>query len=371
MSDRPRILIVDDSPENIHILLEVLKEQYQVTAAKDGEKALLMAHQQPQPDLILLDVMMPGMSGYEVCGILNDDEMTSDIPIIFVTALTEDEDEARGFMVGAVDYITKPISPPIVKARVSTHLSLKAARKRLEDQNKKLIEAAELREDVERITRHDLKGPLSTVISLPPLLMRKENITDYQKDILGLIRESGYLMLEMINNSLNLYKMEVGTYSYQPESVDLVEVVNRVFAECENLCDAHCVELQLCVNDSNRQNGRPFFVYAEELLCYTMLSNLIKNAIEASPENATVKVQFEEVSGISKIVIQNAGEVPENVRERFFEKYTTAGKTDGTGLGTYSAYIAARTQDGDITLDSSVPGQTSVTVSLKTARQDS
>lgn len=130
-----KILIVDDTPENIDVLGEILKHHYKRSVALNGEKCLQIAASSDPPDLILLDIMMPGMDGYEVCRRLKADEKTKSIPIIFVTTKSEVEDENKGFELGAVDYITKPISPPIVLARVKTHLELKLARDALENQN--------------------------------------------------------------------------------------------------------------------------------------------------------------------------------------------------------------------------------------------
>ena len=120
---RPQLLVVDDEPANLQVLRHILQEDYRLLFAKDGTKALELAARE-KPELILLDVMMPGMTGYEVCAQLKATPATSAIPVIFVTALADVEDEAQGFAVGAVDYITKPVSPAIVKARVRTHLSL-------------------------------------------------------------------------------------------------------------------------------------------------------------------------------------------------------------------------------------------------------
>lgn len=362
---RNRILLVDDSPENIRVLLEVLKDEYQVVAAKDGRKALEIAAQSPRPHLILLDVLMPQMDGYEVCRQLKQNPHTRDIPVIFVSALTEDVSEEKGFEVGAVDYITKPISPSIVRARVRTHLSLKQAQHQLEKQNKSLIEAAQLREDVERIMQHDLKGPLTTIIGMPSLLMNKENITAQQKETLKLIKDAGYLMLEMVNTSLNLYKMETGSYDYKPQRVDLLQVLQKVFTECQNLCRAHEITLQLLVDGAPPVEGAEFPILAEELLSHTMLSNLIKNAVEASPAGETVEVMLSQQDGRPAIEIRNSGVVPESIRSRFFEKYVSSGKEGGTGLGTYSAHMAAHTQHGRITLDTSTPGYTSITVQME------
>src|SRR5690242_9257438 len=119
------LLVVDDAPANIQIVHSILKDRYKVRVATDGTRALELVKAAPRPDLILLDVMMPGMNGYEVCTRLKADPETKDIPVIFLTGQTEAEDETRGFEVGAVDYIHKPFSPAVVKARVQTHLVLR------------------------------------------------------------------------------------------------------------------------------------------------------------------------------------------------------------------------------------------------------
>ncbi|MDK6078358.1 response regulator [Massilia varians] len=122
-NNRPLILAVDDEASNLQLLRQILQDHYRLLFAKDGARALELARQE-RPDLVLLDVMMPGMSGYEVCASLKANPDTAAIPVIFVTALTDTADELEGFEAGAVDYITKPVSPPIVRARVRTHLSL-------------------------------------------------------------------------------------------------------------------------------------------------------------------------------------------------------------------------------------------------------
>lgn len=119
----PKLLLVDDEPVNLRVLKQLLADHYQLVFAKDGEQALRLAKEQ-SPDLILMDVMMPGMTGFDTCKALKADVTTASIPVIFVTALTEEHDETEGFNVGGVDYITKPISPAVVLARVKTHLSL-------------------------------------------------------------------------------------------------------------------------------------------------------------------------------------------------------------------------------------------------------
>jgi len=139
---RQTILVVDDTPENLEMITSLLKDTYRVKIATGGKKALQIAFSGEPPDLILLDVMMPEMDGYEVCRQLKSDSQTADIPIIFLTAKSDVEDEIKGFELGAVDYITKPISPPIVLARVRTQLRLK----RVTDYLKSKLEREDLRE---------------------------------------------------------------------------------------------------------------------------------------------------------------------------------------------------------------------------------
>lgn len=130
---REKILIVDDNPENLMTLMNILKDDYIVIASTNGEKALDLASKDPKPDIILLDIMMPGIDGYEVCRRLQRDLPTRDIPVIFITAKTDVDDEAKGLDLGAVDYIGKPVNPAIVRARVRNHLELKRHRNHLEE----------------------------------------------------------------------------------------------------------------------------------------------------------------------------------------------------------------------------------------------
>lgn len=366
---RRKILIVDDVPQNIRILMETLKGDYALIAATNGEKALKLAQADIPPDLILLDITMPGMDGYEVCRRLKSDEKTRGIPVIFVTAKTEVEDEIKGFELGGVDYITKPISPPTVKARVKTHLSLKEAHERLEKQNAELREAARLREDVGNIMRHDLKGPLNSIIALPQIIMEEKNLDPEQVASLKIVQESGYRMLNMINLSLDLFKMERGIYAIEPVAVDILNVVRRIFDEVQGLVEAKNASLQVLVGGNPPNEGDRFFVLGEELLCYSMFSNLIKNAVEASPEGETISAILEDGEEPA-VRIQNQGAVPINIRERFFEKYATSGKSGGTGLGTYSAKLIAETQGGSIELISSDAQGTTVTVRLPSVPAD-
>jgi sigma-B regulation protein RsbU (phosphoserine phosphatase) len=169
MSERPRILIVDDTPDNILLLAETLRDSYKVQVANSGPRALQLAGMTPAPDLILLDVMMPDMDGYEVCARLQENPATAHIPVIFVTALTSSGDEEKGLALGAVDYVTKPFNPTLVKARIHNHLELKAHRDHLEREVKQrteeLLQEALARQALENDLQLALKLQLSM---LPP-----------------------------------------------------------------------------------------------------------------------------------------------------------------------------------------------------------
>ncbi len=152
-SDKQTILIVDDTPQNVELLGAALGADYRIKAATSGERALKICAETP-PDLILLDIMMPGMSGYEVCERLKANPVTHAIPVIFVTAMGEVEDEKKGLEVGGVDYLTKPVNPPIVRARVKTHLTLYNQRRELTEWNRTLEQrVAEGVAEVERLGR--------------------------------------------------------------------------------------------------------------------------------------------------------------------------------------------------------------------------
>ena len=166
-----RILVVDDEPMNINLLVELLKPDYRLLVAKNGPQALQRVQGEVLPDLILLDVMMPDMDGYEVCRQLKSHPRTQHIPVIFVTAMSADEDETKGFQLGAVDYVTKPISPCVVRARVRTHLELHETRQILENQN------IVLEEKVKERTQELLKVQAVTIRAMASLAETRDNET--------------------------------------------------------------------------------------------------------------------------------------------------------------------------------------------------
>jgi putative two-component system response regulator len=171
LDERYTVLVVDDTPDNLVLMSGLLKDLYKVKVAKDGQRALQIAESETPPDLVLLDIMMPGIDGYEVCRRLKASSRMREIPVIFLTALSETEDEALGLSLGAVDYITKPISAPIVLARVKTHLSLKASADFLRDKN------IYLEQEVRRRTRQVEMIQDVTITAMASLAETRDNET--------------------------------------------------------------------------------------------------------------------------------------------------------------------------------------------------
>ncbi len=228
-----KLLIVDDIPANISLLLDFLTDVgFKVLVAKDGEAAIKKA-EYANPDLILLDVMMPGIDGFEVCKRLKSLPTTQNIPIIFMTALSDTVDKVKGFSLGAVDYITKPLQAEEVLARVSSHLNLRKLQQQLEDEIKVSdIYAAELEErnlelkSFAHTVAHDLRGPLTGIMALSDRLLTTDNGVQLPK-YLQLISDSGQKMLEIINALLLLAGVSQ-QHTIRTEAIDMNDIINQV-----------------------------------------------------------------------------------------------------------------------------------------------
>lgn len=347
------ILVVDDAPENIELMASILADRYQVKAAVNGAIALRIAEKQ-RPDLILLDVMMPEMDGYEVCRRLKANEETRDIPVVFLTALDGADDETQGLSLGAVDYIAKPLNHSILLTRIATHLALDETRRQLAEQNQALKDAARMREDVERIMHHDLKTPLSSIISIPALFREYDNLTERQREFMDMLEGAGWRMLTMIDMSLTLLKIEYGTYQPDLREESLPELLDKVVGEMDQAFHAKALDLRVEIDDDLKNH----WIATEPLLAHSLLASLLKNACEASHRGGRVTVRLSQPDAGIQLAIENEGEVPEAIRERFFDKFVTAGKKQGTGLGTYSAKLIAGVLGMDLQLDTSWPGHT-------------
>lgn len=374
---RSKILIVDDETANLKLMRQVLRGEYDLIFSKEGPAALELALQ--QPDLILLDIMMPEMNGFEVCRRLKSEASTREIPIIFITAKGDLQDELEGFALGAVDYITKPISPPIVKARVQTHLLLRNAFQKLAAQNAAMVEAEQLRRDIERITRHDLKSPLNGLIGFTDLLMIDGRLQPDQMELAKIVKDLGFRVLNLVNLSLGLFKMEQGTYLLESQEVNMVPLVERVLGDVGEKLQRQKLDTQVLLQQRPVLPGDRFTVFGEELLCYSILINLITNALEAAPKGSTLtitmgrdaeSVDAKGIDNMAEMTIHNGGAVPLGIRKRFFEKYATEGKKYGTGLGTYSAKLITETQKGTLRMATSETEGTTLYITLPKSGED-
>ena len=227
-------------------------------------------------------------------------------------------------------------------------------------QEEAVRESMRLREEVERMSRHDLKTPLNSVIAVSRLLRQSAKLSREDEELLSIVERAGYRILSMVNLSLDIFKMEQGTYQFRAQAVDLSEVARKVAADLESQAASKDVVINL------KQSGHAT-ARAEELLSYSMLANLVKNAIEAAPEGGVVTVTVEGAGDAVSVHVHNHGEISSKVRPHFFAKYATTGKDSGVGLGAYSARLMARVQEGEITMHSDAQAGTTLSVRMRAA----
>ena len=229
---------------------------------------------------------------------------------------------------------------------------------------RKKLEA--LKEDVERIMRHDLKGPLAGIINLPELIRMRGPLNESQEKHLENIEQASYRMSQMINMSLNLYKIETNTYQISPVDLKVVPLLERVLDELRGFTDNCGVDVHFAGPKDDDSVAANLRFPGEELLCFTMFQNLIKNAVEASSRGDAVTISITPAAdSYITVQIHNAGKIPSNILPVFFEKYATSGKRQGSGLGTYSAKLIAQLHGGDIIIaESSEEGGTVIAVQL-------
>lgn len=309
------ILVVDDTPENIQILDDILTDEYIVKIALHGEMAIDITKSE-SPDLILLDIMMPNLDGYEVCRILKSMEDTKDIPIIFITAKNEIEDETKGLDLGAIDYILKPVNPSIVRARVRSHLKLRRAQEQVKRQNEQLKKLLQLREDFVHMAIHDMRSPLCTVLGVNELL--KVKVDEKGLEFLEYSKNAINTLNSLVNEILILARMENDTLLLNRSLVNLEKLVTMVTdmqmttAKPKNISFEIDIPKQLPLLD------------VDVKLFQRLLDNLIGNAIKFSPKDNTIVIRIQylmEKSCVLLQIIDNGPGIPKEERERVFDKY--------------------------------------------------
>ncbi len=215
-----------------------------------------------------------------------------------------------------------------------------------------------LREDMERIARHDLKTPLNAVINLPLLMLDEGGLSEEQASMLRMVHEAGLRMLDQIDQSLTLYRIETRSFELDPQPVDLPDLLIRVARDLSTLAQGLGVDLALDLGPG------PVCARGDVLLCRTMFANLIKNAVEAAGRGGRASVRLEAGPGWASVAVHNPGAVPKSLRGGFFEKYASVGKRRGAGLGTYSARLSAEAQGGSIAMETGEEQGTTITVRL-------
>ena len=332
----PRILIVDDTPANLLLLVRMLTQRgYSPQTVLSGKLALQAARAEP-PDLILLDINMPEMNGYDVCEQLKADATLKEIPVIFVSALNETIDKVKAFRVGGVDYVTKPFQFEEVCARIETHL--------------KLHHLAKLRDDLTHMIVHDLRNPLSALCCFLDILEFHEakNLSPSIQELVAVARRSAADLLTMIASILDVSKMTAGEMQLQREPCDLVALMRAILTATPPLSDGRTVTL--AAPDS------PVVLAADVGLIRRVLQNLLGNAIRFTPAGGAVHLALLPSGDEVRVTVSDTGPgiAPED-HQRIFEKFSqveTHDNRQGSGLGLTFCKLAVEAHGGRIGVES-------------------
>lgn len=345
------ILVVDDTPANLQLLSGMLKERgYKVRPAPSGELALRGARITP-PDLILLDVTMPDMDGYEVCARLKADERLRDIPVLFISALTDAQDKIRAFQAGGVDYVTKPFNIEEVDARVRTHLELRRQKRELAANLARLQDLEQLRDSLTHMLAHDMRSPLLVIglafEFLAPLVEKadEDTVAAVQDAQAGLA-----MVLEMIAQMLDVSRMEAGALKLTTVRGDVAETVRQA------------VEAQRLLAGRRRVSvatGEVIVAECDHDLVRRVVGNLVGNAFKFTAAEGEVRVGVRTADRVIRIEVADNGRgiAPEN-HQRIFKKFGQVGGDDaprvGTGLGLTFARMAVEAHGGEIGVESAI-----------------
>ena len=367
-STNPRkgsILVVDDAPDNLRLLSGVLARQgYEVRSAISGSIAL-MAVASFRPDLILLDVNMPRMNGYEVCECLKADEQTCDIPIIFLSAMGETIDKVRAFGSGGVDYITKPFQVEEVIARIESQLKLRRMQVELAQSLAREQELNRLKSEFVAMVSHDFRTPLCSIQGFTELLRhyRQSLSVVKQEQYLDKINASVEHLLYLLDEVLLVGSFDGGRIECRSDCIDL-----KVF--CKELTETFQLSLnklhQICFTAS--ENLEQLQIQTDPNLLQQILINLLSNAVKYSPEDTQVHLtlQHQDTLAVFRITDRGIGIPPENQPYLFdsFYRCSNVGQIKGTGLGLAIVKRCVDALAGEIQVESTLGEGTTFTVKL-------
>jgi signal transduction histidine kinase len=334
MNKQSLVLIVDDNPQNLKVLGNTLWEnKISPIIVKNGADALRLLKKK-KPDLILLDVMMPKMDGFEVCKRLKQNAATKDIPVIFLTAKTEIENIIEGLEVGGVDYIAKPFNPRELMARVNTHLELKAARDTILLQKEALKQANAAKDKFFAIISHDLGNLFNVLIGFGSILITKKNRLnlDQKEEFLQLMLESSKKGHNLLRNLLAWSKSQTNNIVSNPTLLNLQQIVNDNIELSSSQASSKNLKLFSSVSDD-------ITVFADKNMLNTVIRNLLSNAIKFTPEKGRIEISSELKENEVEILISDTGIgiSPQDIKKIFRldvnPRSIGTAKEKGSGLG--------------------------------------
>jgi two-component system, sensor histidine kinase and response regulator len=346
------ILIVDDNPANVQLLSRMLKERgYKARVALSGKLALQAVRNNP-PGLILLDINMPEMNGYEVCAELKADDTLKGIPVIFISALNETMDKVKAFGAGGVDYITKPFHFEEVEARVQTHLELCRQRHELQQSYARLAHVELMRDNLVHMIAHDLRNSFTAISGYFELIMLTDGKVLSQKSVRYLKKgaDSVSTLVGMINTMLDVSKMEAGAMKLNLAGFDLVAAAKGVLSDMESLRGKTDLFLDCPVVSVD--------VKADREIIMRVIQNLIGNALKSVGTDGWVRVGIEPGERRVRVTVRDNGPgIPAEFRQKIFEKFgrveTGAGRGKySTGLGLTFCKLAVEAHGGRIGVES-------------------
>jgi len=352
-----KILIVDDVMSNV-LLLKILltNEKFQVCTANCGNACIEQARTE-HPDLILLDVMMPDMSGFDTAVIMKKDPDLKEIPIIFLTALNTPQDLVHGFQVGANDFLTKPFNKEELVMRVMQQISLVAAKRIIEKQNAELKATLNNRDKMYSVIAHDLRSPMASIRMVLNLVVQSSTPETVGPELYMLLdqanRESEEVH-DLLDNLLKWTKSQTGRLNVVLQDLDLEDIVPGVVEIFEMIAQTKHITLELIKPDV------PLKVKADNDMLKTVLRNFMSNAIKFSPENSTIKIIMGVDGDFAKVSVkdQGVGIAADRIGTIFHKGETTygTGGEEGSGLGLQLCQDFARKNGGDCYVES-VEGQ--------------
>ena len=360
------ILIVDDIPSNLELLGRILREHsHHVRAVTSGRRALESAQLSP-PDLILLDITMPEMDGFEACRRFKADAVLAAIPIIFISALDDVADKLKAFSVGGEDYITKPFQAEEVMARVDHQLQILALQRELMDQNQKLLIINEQKNQFLGIVAHDLRNPLSGIVLAAQMIEGEDNLERIRKDARNISRE-GMDMSLLIGRFLDVVAIESGKVLPEFETLDPVKILKHVSARHEATAKAKELQMEMVFPDSGLN------VWADLKFFKEVLDNLISNAVKYSPRGKTITLRLEVAKDEVIFSVEDQGPgLTEEDRKRLFGRFAVlsarpTGGEKSTGLGLSIVKHMVDAMSGRIWVDSEPEKGAAFRVALPTS----